>query len=228
MVRALFIKTVLPCIAGVLLASFLGVLLNSPDADGATARQGNYRLLYLGWGDRAYNYDNLTESATYTNVDWPVNILWWGNANVFTVKSQIGFGSTCGSKMKLRLDDGDNDPGLRWDEDGGTKSPCAPVCYQTAHHMRVYAPYPADKFYNPSWQYYVLATTHKDNSEFCVPGAQRFGWSESAEHWFMTNAQVPLSGKVPEWSNWFNAEPFRVEGNHVWDNSGYTTAVKVP
>lgn len=167
--------------------------------------------------DSFYNYDFASETASNTNVDWPVTMLFYNNANVNKVKNIffIGFGW-----LKYgRLNDG---AGWVWDSDGGTKGSSSWYSDRWLH-MRVYAD-SDDRMYNLDWGYYVLGTTHYDQ----YPSETWSGYSETAEEEFASIARSKGYAVYEDWGNFYNNEPYRVEGDHIWSNSGYTTAVNVP
>jgi len=87
--------------------------------------------------------------------------------------------------------------------------------------MRVYPDYR----YNDGYGKYVLGTTHYDG-DYPLEGWS--GYSEYAEHDFASIAKSKGFTVFVDWSYWYNDEPFRREGNHIWLNDGYTTAVYVP
>ena len=173
--------------------------------------------------DSFYNYDFCSDQVSSTNVDWPVTMLFDGNAEVDKVKD-IYFGITIfANSMYEELNDGD---GWVWDTDRGTKG----IHYSTylnAYvylHMRVYAPSSTDRMYNDAWGYYVLGTTHYD--EF--PWESWSGYSEYAENDFASIARSKGYFVLEDIVNFYNYESYREEGNHIWLNDGYATSVYVP
>ena len=128
--------------------------------------------------DRFYNYDFESDTAAGNNVDFPVTMVFWGNAEVDKVKS-IFFGTGAIAEKKYeKVDDG---YGWVWDIDRGTKG----IVYSeylngvVYLYMRVYAD-SDDRLYNSYWGYYVIATTHYDD----FPDEDWAGWSEYAEQDF--------------------------------------------
>lgn len=137
-------------------------------------------LAILGvYEDRFANYDLDSKEYSPNNVDWPVTMVFWKNADVNKVKS-IFFGQTILAWSKYgRLNDSD---GWIWDEDRGTKGGPYNVNINGTNftvylHMRVYAPNPPDYMNNSGWGRYVLATTHYDE----YPWEGWSGYSELAE-----------------------------------------------
>jgi len=175
--------------------------------------------------DEFYNYDFLSKTlpVSGSNVDWPMAMLFYNNANVQKVKSMY-FGNTPGTIMYARLDDGQ---GWLWASDTGTKCLTWWSTYLNQYvylHMRVYAPLVTGYMNNAGYGKYVLGTTHYDN----YPTESWSGYSEYAEHDFASYAQLHGYTVFVDWSDWHNYEPLRYERTHIWLNDGYTTAVYVP
>ncbi|AKG39443.1 hypothetical protein MA03_07830 [Infirmifilum uzonense] len=173
--------------------------------------------------DCFYNYDFTSTSVSSTNVDWPVGLLFYGNADVNKVKN-IYWGVTIfANPMYFYMNDGS---GWIWDEDRGTKG----VVFSSYLnswvylHMRVYAPNPPDYAYNSYWGKYVLATAHYDQ----YPLETWSGYSEYAEKDLASIASNKGYATFQDWAYFYNTEPYRVEGNHIWLNNGYATAIYVP
>ena len=123
--------------------------------------------------DTFYNYDFTGRTLSPDGVDWPVTIIFYGNASVSKIKSAFktrGWSNPFVNTMYGYANDG---AGFAFTGDGGvktfaTKSP----------HMRLYAP--GGRMTNSTLGYYVLATTHYDNAELSRPPTQWFGMSEDA------------------------------------------------
>ena len=177
--------------------------------------------------DTFYNYDFTGRTVSASGVDWPVTIIFYGNASVSKVKSAFksrGWGNPFVNTMYGYANDG---AGFAFAGDGGvktfaTKSP----------HMRLYAP--GGRMSNSVLGYYVLATTHYDNAELSRPPTQWFGMSEDA-------ATVAVQTAVKAWGqgcvtlNTFalgNAQSGEVKGptgeRHIWQCDGNATLIKVP
>ena len=175
--------------------------------------------------DRFYNWDFTSddEDLSSSNVDWPVNMLFYNNAEVDKVKRI--YWRNCGwpfaSAKYARLDDGS---GFDYDEDSGTKSPCDCLFFGDQPHMRVYAD-DNHTLYNTSWGFYVLGTTHTDHNE-CGPNTWH-GESEDTEGLMADRASDRGYTVYEDWGNFYNAESRRREGNHIIENDGYATAVYV-
>lgn len=175
-------------------------------------------------GDSFYNYDFDSESASSSNVDWPITMVHYDNAEVDDVKD-IYFGSTIFANTKYaRMNDG----GWDWDSDKGTKSGQVysdELDDYVYVHQRIYAPNPPDYMSNSPWGNYVISTTHFDE----YPTESWSGYSEYAEDFFALSASGSYT-VYEDWSDFSNDESYREEdsGSHIWFNDGDATAVEVP
>lgn len=199
-------------------------------AHAATARSGNLTTLTVR-EDAFRNYDFLSQSVSSTNVDWAVSLMFWNNASINRVKnSSIGpLYDQTGSTMNGRLRDSTS-TGYVWDQDGGrktTKCPGAPFNPREARHYRIYAD-GDDRLYNLDWGYWVYGTTHWDIDECSLSNPAVFGYSENAEEWLVSDWSARTGwGAANDWSWFANSEPFRVQGDHVWDGNGYASSFYV-
>lgn len=186
----------------------------------ATAR--SLTILGIAGNDAIYNYDFLTASASSTNVDWTVNMMFRNNAEIDKVKAIImpEFRSE-GNIMDGRLKDGTD---FVWDTDRGMKNPNMPTCPSNVH-MRLYAD-GDDRMYNLNDGYYIFGTTHIDWRERCI--GEEFGYSEDAEGAFVNEYRERGYAVLEDCCDWYNYEPRRYQGNHVWDNNGLTSIVRIP
>jgi len=201
----------------------IAALLVPMSASGGST--SNLTLLYIQ-EDSFRNYDFDSQYVLSTNVDWPVTLVFWNNANINKVKNSLdsaGF-QWGGDSENGRLNDG---YGYVWDTDGGRKNVLCPFL-STDSHYRIYAP-SYDYLYNVSWGFYVIGTTHRDHNE-CGPLDTWYGKSDEAENEVaFASAAVWGSGAVAsDWAYFYNYEPYRAEGSHIWLNDGYATAVRVP
>jgi len=199
----------------------------SSEAEAATAR--NLTILSVR-EDRWRNYDFNTREVRSTNVDWAVNLMFWNNATINRVKNILDneYDRT-GSTQHGRLSDNVFTQGYVWDDDGGRKTtacPGAPFQPNEARHYRIYAD-GDDRIYNLDWGYWVFGTSHYDIDECSVTRPAWFGWSETAEGWITYRWRQNGRGAADDWATFYNYEPYRVEGNHVWDNNGYASALHV-
>lgn len=173
------------------------------------------------WEDGFYNYDHKSQVASNANVDWPVTIVFTMDADLPTVKNALwGYAPAWDGTMWDWVSD--NRPGGEWHGDKGSKSAANPLA--TANHMRPYAPHNSgtgkDQFYNLSWNYYCVGTTHWDN----YPSLLKYGYSENAEH--VAVDHYALYHYVwYDYYYFYNYEPYRVEGDHRWDNDGWASEV---
>ena len=177
--------------------------------------------------DQFYNYDFTSRSVSVSGVDWPVTIVFYGNATVSKVKSAFqsrGWSNPFVNTMYGYANDGS---GFVWAADGGVKT----FATKSAH-MRLYAP--GGKLTNSIWGTYVVATTHFDNAELAGPPTQWFGMSEDA-------ATAAVQTAIKAWGSknvtlnslaLGNAQYGEVVGargeRHIWQCDGMATLVRVP
>ncbi|MEM4639670.1 MAG: hypothetical protein QXT93_07345 [Thermofilum sp.] len=162
-----------------------------------SATTSNLTILYIA-EDRFYNYDFASRSVSSSNVDWPVGLLFYSNADVNKVKS-IYWGITLASTMYAYIDDGG---GWVWDSDMGTKG-IVYSSYLNSYvylHMRVYTPNPPDYAYNQYWGKYVIATAHYDQ----FPLESWSGYSEYAEHHLASIASGKGYAVYVDWAYFYN------------------------
>lgn len=161
--------------------------------------------------------------------DWPVALVFAGNATVGKVKAglrEAGF-TRSGEVRYLGYLDGDG--GARFDGDRGLKTRCDPN--GTDVHLRLYAPAPADHYGDPEYGSFVVATAHLDRADGCGKPPKLFGFSELAEAriaraargrgWSVSPNRIPLG----------NTEPYRrdtTDRAHLWLSDGRATLVTVP
>jgi hypothetical protein len=121
-----------------------------------------------------------------------------------------------------------------WDQDGGIKTD---ACH--TFHIRVYAPYPADRMGAPpsgvpgGWGWVVIGSNHRDHADAQWSGCDvtHYDESEAAEHQFAGWYSNVALGWVFE-DSYFAANLKygwdAIEGsNHVWSNDGYATVARV-
>jgi hypothetical protein len=174
-----------------------------------------------------YNYDFDSQSAVDTNVDWPVDMIFWGNASISKVYNKIGW-TWAGSNEYMLLNTGS---GATWVTAGGRKDT---LCTDT--HYRLYAP-AVGYFTDPVLGHYVIATMHLDKNECGT--SPTYGWNETAEK-NVANRAAQVWGakhvhydatKLPDGTstltllNNFNETGW--QGNHYFYNDGLPTLVKV-
>jgi hypothetical protein len=135
----------------------IGLFLGSAVRVGIAQASTTSNLSWLSIAeDHFYNYDFNSQLPLSNNVDWPITMLYWNNAEVDKVKNAVGY-LFDGNPQYLVIDDSGG-TGV-WDQDSGTKNIFCPSIQAEAKHMRVYAD-GDDRLYNIHWGYYVLASTH--------------------------------------------------------------------
>ena len=178
-------------------------------------------------GDSYQNYDFNSKNVAANNVDWPVDLVFWGNASIAKVYNKINW-SWSGSTEYERVNDGS---GNVWVSSGGRKNT---VCTDT--HYRIYAP-SVGYLSNGILGHYVIGTSHLDKNE-CL-GPATYGWNETAEAnvaaraaavWgssaVVKNAMFMPDG-TPTFLLFQNAQT-GWQGNHYFNNNGYPTLIHVP
>jgi hypothetical protein len=178
-------------------------------------------------GDSYQNYDFNSKTVADNNVDWPVDLVFWGNASISKVYNKINW-SWSGSTEYERVNDGS---GNVWVSSGGRKNT---ICTDT--HYRIYAP-SVGYLSNSILGHYVIGTAHLDKNE-CF-GPARYGWNETAEANVAARAAaawgspavVKNAMSMPDGTPTFllfrNAQT-GWQGNHYFNNNGYPTLVHVP
>lgn len=110
----------------------------------------------LDEGEKFWNFDQV-KGQTTSEREHAVSMLFYQNAEVDKVKA-IYWGSTWWPH-KRRFERLNDDDGWEYDQDRGTRESYAGL---NARHMRVYAPYPEDYFYDVHLGYFVIGTVHYD------------------------------------------------------------------
>ncbi len=158
-----------------------GQLPEDPPIAGGGEKGGvtSVSAISIPGGDMIVNFDFHSQSVSAGNADWPVTIIYGGDANVSNVKAMY-WGGSGGTKYSNYNDDG----GWEWDSDAGTKSTGITAC-----HMRVYADN-GNHSYNGTLGDYVWGTTHYDRYEgWPWPYDDEYGWSEDARAEILNRAQ---------------------------------------
>jgi hypothetical protein len=177
-----------------------------------------------------YNYDFDSQSAVNTNVDWPVDMIFYGNASVSKVYNKIGW-FWGGSNEYMLVNNGS---GATWVSAGGRKN-----TFCTDTHYRLYAPASTGYFTDPKLGHYVIATMHLDKNE--CGSSPTYGWNETAEQnvanraaqvWgagaVTHDATTDVPGTTTSWSDLLdNTNESGWQGNHYFFNDGLPTLVKV-
>lgn len=211
------------------------------------------RLVKDVGSDWFYNYDFKSERVGVNNVDWPVNLIFTLNADRYKVKDLLS-GSFFASDMHMYLHDAEPyPPGLFssspahdpiWVTDGGSyNGGLAYTCTETKLHMRVYAPTyaqnGANRLFNLTWAFYVVATSHYDHHEPAetkpLGGCPDYwvGKSEKAER-EIAGLSAKKWGTIPNSGTpgrrgirLFNYERVRKSGHRRWSSNGYATLIGV-
>jgi hypothetical protein len=164
-----------------------------------------------------------------TGRDWPVSLVFAGNASITRVKSALRAAGLTRLGLTRYLAYRTRDATIRFDGDRGLKSPCDADGTDT--HVRLYAPTATDRFLDPHYGSVVLGTTHLDRADGCSVQPTMFGFSEEAERrvaallarrgWRVQVDRLALG----------NSEPYRrelVDPAHMWWSDGRATLITVP
>ncbi len=153
-------------------------------------------------------------------------MLFYNNAEIDKIKNRLddspwNYGTTGSAKYGRLSDDGGSS--YVWDSDGGKKKGSCTYVYQ---HYRIYAD-SDDRMYNPAMGYFVFGATHQDWYE-CYDVHWTAG-SERAEL-LVSNAAAAAFGttNASNYANFYNQEPYRQEGIHIWQSSGRASYVSIP
>ncbi|HEV8452879.1 MAG TPA: hypothetical protein VGQ45_15705 [Gaiellales bacterium] len=208
-------------------AALLPLLVLCAVAPASASTTTNLKLVAYGHNS-FYNYDFDSRTAAATNVDWPVDMIFYGNASVSKVYAKIGW-SWSGSNEYMLLNSGS---GATWVSAGGRKNT---ICTDT--HYRLYAPAAAGYFTDPVLGHYVIATTHLDKNECGT--SPTYGWNETAEQHVAARAAqewgtrsvkhdaTTLPGGTSTLTLLDNFNETGWQGNHYFYNDGLPTLVKV-
>jgi hypothetical protein len=79
-----------------------------------------------------------------------------------------------------------------------------------------------------SWGFWVFGSTQYDINECSLTNPAFFGYSEQAEGLLVSawRDRTPWPA-ANDWASFFNREPFRVQGDHIWQNNGAASAFRV-
>jgi hypothetical protein len=198
--------------------------------------------------DRFFNYDNRSQYADATNVDWPVHVIFTRSAFVGKVETVIRNNTILdcwGGFMNLRHRDLTTT--YIWSTDDGPKECETPPNNDDdcdTRHIRFYATASRQANYGGlDWRYYVLATVHRDLNE-CNGNFNYFpdlphesnqdhGWGENVEGYFQ-HLFAGLGYTVYPDSEWLdNAENQWQEidfgrEEHYFQSDGYATVIQIP
>jgi len=164
----------------------------------------------LDEGEKFWNFDQVGGTTT-SEREHAVSMLFYQNAEVDKVKA-IYWGSTAiHFKRYDRLNDDTFTTGWEYDQDRGTRER---ELLPEGRHMRVYAPYPEDYFYDVHLGYFVIGTVHYD---YWGTGA----WEEWTEHSLCLWA-IDKGYTVYEDYCYISTE------DSLYDSNGYVSYVRVP
>jgi len=221
-------------------ATVLGLHAEGNPAEAHTAPSGSFYTLTIQ-EDAFINWDFRSKDVQASKVDWPVNMLFYNNAEIDKVKDALDALpntniSRCGSGQDARVDDGS---GMEWDGDGGIKDDCSSTPpSEQARHMRVYAD-GDDRLYNLSFGYYIIGTTHAEDCHQHGTIFYRYchhhwvGYSEIANDWWdYYSDQVAGWTVYSDWGSFSNtASGLDDHGSgedHYMESDGKATYVNVP
>jgi hypothetical protein len=187
----------------------------------ASARSITWRSITMpGGGDTFDNYDYHSRSRSASNVDWPVNLIFWNNATVPKVKAPIAAAFPHTGSVQSAWVAGS------WDDDRGRKQYPGQCDSNSNYHFRVYAPSNTDRMYNVNYGYFVIGTSHNDYRENCGDGW--FGESEVAEG-VVASAYSSRGFSVSRGAlGLHNYEAYAREGSAIWYSDGWATLVRIP
>jgi len=168
------------------------------------------------------NYDFNSESAVYTNTDWPISVIFWGEGAEVDAAHALLWAWTGWSQHAYYNDGG----GWEWDSDGGRKSALGDG---DAWHCRIYAETNGDRCTHDTWDYYVVGSSHRDYKDF--PSYEYFGDTDDANAQVLMKADDTVGAENVDDDFLFtdNYEDWRKEGAsepyHVWDFDGWAEGV---
>lgn len=199
-------------------------------ASAATARNNVCYFFQTNDGAVWHNYDYTSKNAYCNNVDWATSLMFYEYANIDKVKSILhtrGYGANSTNSMHMPIGTPRMSPGVTWDSDAGKKGVACPGRNQTTRHYRIYAPPAYQMNYSVMYGYFVVASTHWDGNECWITGKRHWGSEEVETHIGRVLSAAGYQVNY-DWANYSNWEPYRVEGNHTWENDGWATFVRIP
>lgn len=174
-----------------------------------------------------YNYDfGSPTCARANNVEWPIDLLFWNNASRSAIESGLSsffpYGGVFASTEYARINDG---AGTFWARNGGKKT-AIETKGTTDDHYRIYAY--SERSYATDFGYFVIGTIHKDNNEFAGYTHAEYGESEKAEKELGADAGSLAVGWEVNFDNYnMENEQYGQEGNHIWENNGNATMIRL-
>lgn len=175
-------------------------------------------------GQKWLNYNHRRKKLSSAHIDWPITIIFYGNATVDKVKKMYG-GSMFASRKYQAYDIG---TGVKWDSDVGIK---ISMLFDGPDgkdkdilHIRLYAP-PGGYFDGDGgWGHYVIAATHFD---FNPPWDTKNGYSEDAERQALRIASMRGYTVYSSYAHLHNREHLRKEKNRYWQSDGRVSLVYI-
>ena len=195
---------------------------------GAASASTTQNLKLVSYGKNGfYNYDFDSQNAAANNVDWPVDLIFYGNASISKVYTKINWPWSGSNEYQFLT----TSAGSAWVSSGGRKNT---LCTDT--HFRLYAP-KVGYFTDPVLGHYVIATAHLDKNE--CGSSPTYGWNETAEA-NVAAAATAVWGKaavtrnataLPDGTSTSkllgNVNETGWQGNHYFWNNGLPTLIKV-
>jgi hypothetical protein len=213
--------------AAVVLFALVGAVA-TPGAGPASAKTSRGQCYYFQFDNVLFhNYDYVGESAYCNAVDWATSVVFYNQADIDYVKSILGdLGYEDNSTNSMHMPTKDVSTGVVWDSDAGKKEIACPAVGLEARHYRIYAPPATDYMYTLNWGYFVVGSTHWDANECPSIGTRHYDSEEVEQHIVQTmdGAGYWVYPELYDFQNW---EPYRVEGNSEWNNSGYASFIGI-
>ncbi|MDQ5821415.1 MAG: hypothetical protein M3540_08245, partial [Actinomycetota bacterium] len=188
------------------------------------AEGGGFGYIVVDGYNQFYNWDMTSQNLSPSEADWPSTLIFGNNATIMKVKNGLegqGYAAHPATPMYGYLTQG---PGscCVWDADEGRKTgPCSGT------HYRVYAD-ADERMYTPSWGYFVMATTHRDNDECPFGASPTAGWSEEAEANVTAASSAVGWSAYPDYLLFNNSVVTSWIGNRYYQNNGYGTLITMP
>lgn len=214
----------------VLLASVVSVTLIVVPGSPAFRSRQPLRFQHLSSGGyRFLNYDG-DRSMNRNHRDFPITVIFYRNATMSKVKNNvINWGGNGSIKWEPYKSGPSAHKRIRYDS--GRKSPCRGA---RDTHFRVYGSRTSSERFDagtPGWGYFVVASTHFDFGESqCSRAEKRYGYSEQAASDVTSQAGLRgyNSGYHQDYVQTHNREKLRRVRDHIWENDGKASVVRVP
>ena len=209
---------------------------------GSAATTNNLGVVDFWYGDRIANYSFDSTSYNYNKVDWGINLVFFGNAEVDKIKNRMntlpapyngpgdGYSFNPGTAHLAEKYSRQRDSGTSyfWDIDSGRKN--RNTWFSHGYHYRVWAKPGVDRNWNPQYGYYVVGETHQDYKEG-IPAIWWSGLTEYAEQWFRDRARAEfgVARVYPNWVQMFNYRCcFNEGGHHKWQQNATAMLIDTP